>query len=72
MKNIYVNGASTAYASRLEEAAYFADVPYIDTPAILGPLGREVIADDGYHPNALGHAMLFEAVHETLELMDAL
>jgi lysophospholipase L1-like esterase len=57
------------YGDTMRSVANDAGIPYVDTRAVFASSGRplqELLSPDGYHPNALGHAALAQAVYEAL------
>lgn len=56
-----------AYGEVMRQTAEAEGMAYVDTRTLFADhsLG-EVLAPDGYHPNALGHTMLFQAISDVL------
>lgn len=60
------NDLIAEYAEVMRTTAAETGTPYVDTQAIFADSLEELLADDGYHPNELGHLVICDAVRGSL------
>lgn len=66
--NLFEDDLTAEYDHILREHAQKQEMPFIDTRAILIEKGpHKAVCDDGYHPNALGHAAISSVVRDTVK-----
>lgn len=70
---LIVDELTASYGDAMREAAEATQTTYVDTRQVFGGMALDqVLAADGYHPNAQGHALIHQAVEATLQDMGAL